>query len=133
MQRNFKVEQGIALKTATENFDIWNIYQLESISLHRKDNRLDCLFQKAWQHDAPDLGAALRLSFHNIEFLSVQCYGEIEDVAEIGFKARTDNDLDWLCQEGQQDEADDLILRLSPSGHIRVKAEHADIVRISHE
>ncbi|HEV7691458.1 MAG TPA: hypothetical protein VGO52_11565 [Hyphomonadaceae bacterium] len=132
MLRNFRIEDAIALKTEQDRFDLWNDYALVSIAMTGFGSRLDCIFKKVYPPHEADHGALALLAFRGVEFVGLQCKppGDSLDVDEVGFKARQDNDLGWLIQEGQQDGSEDLIFRFGQAGHMRVKAAHAEIAGV---
>jgi hypothetical protein len=132
MEKNFFISNGVGLDLERVHLDVFNQYSVIDFhcSIHQRSAAL--LFKSTTQLPHMETPKSFCIHFHGLRFFesTIRMAGDCDVVDEIGFKAREDRNLDWLIQEGQQTNQDDIVFRILGGNFVRVYAQLA-FIRLS--
>jgi hypothetical protein len=125
MRKNFRIGQSVELVKGNLAFDLHNLYDYVGSFLFGA-RRLCMYFEPNPQFALGQMPIAVE--FHNVEFLEFSPHfgtRDIHDLDEMGYKAPSDRDDNWLLTEEQATSADHLFFRFLGGAFIRVHSECA--------
>lgn len=127
MEKNFRVDQSNALARGNELFDLHNCYDYKGIIL-QGSRVLYMFFEPNAQYGSGQ--APVMLKFSDISYFEISSnFGgvEVSVLEEIGYKAHGDRDDNWLLDEQQASQSDDLFFRFSEGRFIRINSQVATL------
>jgi hypothetical protein len=129
MEKNFIIDQNIALEGNNFYYDLHNCYNIEDFQINYLSKNVKLKFVKIDGCHANIYCDIIYLTFEDVNYLEVRNALDSSAVDEIGYKRPDDCDLDWLLSESQSKPDDHIIIRLyCDDGYIRIgcKSVHVD-------
>ena len=134
MQKNFEIDNSIAIKNVNYYYDLHNCYDLIGLELNWRIKHLVIRFNKVqgeWiKADDPHV---IEMHFNDVSYLEISNGFFLKSkysIDEIGFKKPGDRNYDWLLREDQSDLNDHLFLRMEGNEYLRVFSELIRIIEV---
>lgn len=132
MLTNFTFEGSVGIRYNDKHFDLHSFFSIVGLSISPKEGTMLLEFEsiKEFIEKAHGVGA-LGLEFSGITYLELSqkfCTNVSDSLEELGFKAPSDRDDNWLKTIGQSESEDHLFFRLSSLEFIRVQCATARVI-----
>lgn len=121
MEKNFLIDQGIALSCEGNYFDIHNCYDFQGFNFDAEGKIFYLNFTRA--SDSQKLKQNISIKFIDIDVLELSddFVSHINfNLSEIGYKSAADRDYDWLIGEDKASPEDHLFFRFESDQYIRI-------------
>lgn len=134
MQKNFVIDNGIALEGDHFYLDVHNCYSLVDFEMNTKSGKsnINISFKKAEECFLDGRPFNFRMSFLNISYFD--CKGlfskSIHDIELIGYKETEDNDLSWLLEEKHFDINCCMVFLFNDDSYLKVQCEKIELLEI---
>lgn len=129
MERNFKIEKEIELHVGEDWYDLKNDYFLSGLWVDATTGDVQIIFENQAKLGSPDSsGRRVAVVFSDVLHfeISESFVPRINtELLRIGFKDRSDGDIDWLLREEQCKKDDHLLFCLGNDEHVRIFARKA--------
>lgn len=128
MNKNFKVEDSIAIRFNDQYIDLHNFYIFQGFSVSIPKNEIIINWEKSKKWYNEEGYNFIELTFTNVQFFEMSNNFYIEhpiQLEEIGYKEHSDFDIDWLNYELSIEEDYHIIFRFQGDSFLRIYADNA--------